>query len=66
MQKNVGEGYSEGYSLNHFGFTSVVIDTNEDLKQAREGSSDTKEAGSKGTVVNIDIEETPVIPNKVR
>ena len=67
MQPNVGKGYSEGYSLNHFGFTRVVIDTREDIKRAREERSDAKEVTSKGTVINIDdIEQTPFIPNKTR
>ena len=63
MQKKHGEGYSEGHSLNHFGFTSVVKDTKEDIKRAREGRFAAKEARSKGTVIDIDIEKTPLIPD---
>ena len=67
MQPNVGEGYSEGYSLNHFGFTCVVIDRKEDIKRAKEERSDAKEVASKGTVINIDdIEQTPFIQDKTR
>jgi hypothetical protein len=63
MHKNRCAGYSEGHSLNHFGFTSVVKDTKEDIKRAREGRSAAKEARSKGTVIDIDVEETPLIPD---
>ena len=60
MHKHGGKGSS----LNQFGFTRVVTETKDNVKQAREEMTSAEVARSECIVINIDRENRPYFPDK--